>query len=164
MSRARKVDEVPPPGQERMVVEPDDGKDEVTELSRLLEHMAFTAATLISSHGDDPARVERTLAAFSTAVCNNTRLITQQRQDHTLRPSTKGKRHYTTIHVYLGTKGSDKMYENPSHEGLDSYNWNSIRKTTNNNNHQFGSDRHATQQQQHRVIIIMNGNCINSLY
>jgi hypothetical protein len=84
MSRARIVDEVPPPGQERMVVEPDDGEDEVTGLSRLLEHMTFTAATLISSHRDDPARVERTLAEFSTAVHNNTRIIAQQRQDHML--------------------------------------------------------------------------------
>jgi hypothetical protein len=70
-----------------MVVEPDDGEEEVTELSRLLEHMAFTAATLISSHGDDPGRVERTLAEFSTAVRNNTRIITQQRQEHTLPPN-----------------------------------------------------------------------------
>jgi hypothetical protein len=57
----------------------------------------------------------------------------------------------------------DKMYENPSHEGLDSYDYNLIRETTNNNNHRFGSDWHATQQQ-HRVITITNGNCINSLY
>jgi hypothetical protein len=84
MSRARIVDEEPPPAAARMVVEPDDGEEEVTELSWLLEHMVFTAATLISSNGDDPARVERTLAEFSTTVRNNTRIITQQRQDHTL--------------------------------------------------------------------------------
>jgi hypothetical protein len=86
MSRARIVNEEPPPNAARMVVvEPDDGEEkEVTKLSRLLEHKAFTAATLISSNGDNPARVERTLAEFSTAVRNNTRIITQQRQDHTL--------------------------------------------------------------------------------
>jgi hypothetical protein len=84
MSRARIVNEEPPPTAARMVVEPDDVEEEVTELSGLLEHMAFTAATLISSDGDDPARVERALAEFATAVHNNTRTITQQRRGNTL--------------------------------------------------------------------------------
>jgi hypothetical protein len=79
-SRAAIVDAPPAPGLERMVVEPDDGEDEVTELSRLLEHMAFTAATLISSHGDDTARVEQTLNEFLAAVRRNIRTITRQRQ------------------------------------------------------------------------------------
>jgi hypothetical protein len=71
---------VPPPGREKMVVKPDEDEDEATDLSRLLEHLAFTAATLISSHGDDTARIERTLNEFSAAVRRNTRTITRQRQ------------------------------------------------------------------------------------
>ena len=51
---------------------------DVTELTRLLDHMAFTIATLISSNAEDPALVSRTLADFQEAVQDNTMLISRQ--------------------------------------------------------------------------------------
>jgi hypothetical protein len=54
---------------------------DMTELSRLLDHMAFTVATLISSNAEDPAVVSKTLAEFQAAVRDNTRLISQQRRE-----------------------------------------------------------------------------------
>jgi hypothetical protein len=54
---------------------------DMTELTRLLDHMAFTVATLISSNADDPTVVSSTLAEFQAAVRDNTRMISQQRRD-----------------------------------------------------------------------------------
>ncbi len=54
---------------------------DMTELSRLLDHMAFTVATLISSNAEDPTVVSKTLAEFQAAVRDNTRLISQQKRE-----------------------------------------------------------------------------------
>jgi hypothetical protein len=59
----------------------DAAESNMTELSRLLDHMAFTAATLISSNAEDPDMMSKTLADFQAAVRDNTRLISQQRRN-----------------------------------------------------------------------------------
>jgi hypothetical protein len=50
----------------------DDGHDEVEELSQLLEHMAFTAAMVVSSHHGSPDTMERILESFTRAVRDKT--------------------------------------------------------------------------------------------
>jgi hypothetical protein len=61
-------------------VESDEDEDGATDQSQLLEHLAFTAAALISSHGDDAARIRRTLNKFTATVCRNTRALSRQRR------------------------------------------------------------------------------------
>jgi hypothetical protein len=57
-------------------------EDNVGELTRLLEHMAFTAATLISSNADDPAHVSRSLRMFQDSVRDNTRMLQRTRRNN----------------------------------------------------------------------------------
>jgi hypothetical protein len=61
-------------------VESDEDEDGATDLSQLLEHLAFTAAALILSHGDDAARIRRTLNEFTATVCRNTRALSRQQR------------------------------------------------------------------------------------
>jgi hypothetical protein len=66
----------------RSAVASNDPDRNMTKLSKLLDHMDFTVATLISSNADDPGVVpSRTLADFQAAVRDNTRLISQQQRD-----------------------------------------------------------------------------------
>jgi hypothetical protein len=61
-------------------VDSDEDEDGATDQSQLLEHLAFTAAALISSHGDNAARIRRTLNEFTATVCRNTRALSRQRR------------------------------------------------------------------------------------
>jgi hypothetical protein len=63
------------------------GDRDMTELSRLLDHMAFTVATLISSNAEDPAVVSRTLEDFQTAVRDNTMVISRRRRERNQGPN-----------------------------------------------------------------------------
>jgi hypothetical protein len=61
-----------------------DNDNEVSEVTRILEQLAFTAATLISADYQDTERTERALDAFQSSVRNSTRMITNQRRNATL--------------------------------------------------------------------------------
>jgi hypothetical protein len=56
--------------------------DGVTELSHLLEHLAFTPATLISSTADDPDLNQRTLDSFQVSVRDNARRMGNQQRNN----------------------------------------------------------------------------------
>jgi hypothetical protein len=43
--------------------------DDIAQLTDLLEHMAFTAATIISSKHDDPSHMQQLLESFNRSVC-----------------------------------------------------------------------------------------------
>jgi hypothetical protein len=49
--------------------------DDIEQLSNLLEHMAFTAATVISSKHGDPGQMTRLLDSFDRAVREHTNTI-----------------------------------------------------------------------------------------
>jgi hypothetical protein len=78
--RAVIVGNMPQPQEATMQTE--NMEDNVGELTRLLEHMAFTAATLISSNADDPAHVSRSLRMFQESVRDNTRMLQRTRRNN----------------------------------------------------------------------------------
>ena len=56
--------------------------DDLGELTRLLEHLAFTSATLISSRFDDPERMESLMLSFSQQVRLTTRTMASSRNNN----------------------------------------------------------------------------------
>jgi hypothetical protein len=81
------IDNAPVTPQGRPHVTNNNGDRDMTELSRLLDHMAFTVATLISSNAEDPATVSRTLEDFQIAVRDNTRIISRRRRERSQGPN-----------------------------------------------------------------------------
>jgi hypothetical protein len=64
--------------------------DDVEQLSQLLEHMAFTTATLISSEHSNPQRMEHLLHAFERQVRNHAIELAHTRTSPTnTRPATR---------------------------------------------------------------------------
>jgi hypothetical protein len=57
--------------------------DDIGQLSKLLEHMAFTTATLISSEHGNSGRIEHLLNAFNRQVRTHTDAITSARLNTT---------------------------------------------------------------------------------
>jgi hypothetical protein len=64
-----------------------DNNTDLDQLSSLMEHLAFTSATVISSNYADPQHMENLLTQFDRAVRTNARTIASTRQANGTPPS-----------------------------------------------------------------------------
>jgi hypothetical protein len=63
--------------------------NDVVQLTELLEHMAFTVATIVSSKGDEPPHMEQLMGSFDRSVrAHATSMTALRRQSRSANPPT----------------------------------------------------------------------------